>query len=162
MKINCFQQGQRCPVCADLKRVGAEPSLGSFQIFEYLSKNNLFLNKEKKFKDCKDKSEMPFDYEDVFNNLIEFDGEQHFNPYKRGFDTAQKHDKLKNKYCIDKNITLLRIPYTASSSIKEILDAFYKKDYTNLIKYDIFLITPDFKIKTKKYYTNKQCRSKNM
>ena len=160
--INRFQQGQRCPRCADLIRVGALPSLGSFRIHDYLNENKLFQTKEKKFDDCKDQSQMPFDFEDIYDNLIEFDGEQHFNKWKRGYETAQKHDKMKNNYCIKNNKTLLRIPYTSQDKVNEILDAFYKKDYNTLIEYDVLLISPDVRIKTKTYYTEKQCRSKTV
>ena len=43
--------------------------------------NNIEFKKEKKFKDCKDKYQLPFDfYLPQYNLCIEFDGEQHFNP----------------------------------------------------------------------------------
>lgn len=48
------------------------------------------------------------------NTLIEYDGEQHF--VKRGkfgekFETLQENDKIKDKYCKDKGIKLIRIHY---------------------------------------------------
>ena len=34
----------------------------------------------------------------------------------------QYHDKLKDEYCRDNNIRLIRIPYTQINEIEEILD----------------------------------------
>lgn len=65
---------------------------------------------------------MPFDrYLPDFNILIEYDGEQHYFPIRFGdisneqakekFDKVCLHDNIKNKYCKDNNIPLIRIPY---------------------------------------------------
>ena len=48
--------------------------------------------------------------------LIEFDGEQHFEPVEyfggeEKFLIQKERDKRKNKYCEENNIPLLRIPY---------------------------------------------------
>lgn len=51
------------------------------------------------------------------NRLIEFDGIQHFQPIaswddtKEGLFSRQNRDKEKNKYAIEHNIELIRIPY---------------------------------------------------
>jgi hypothetical protein len=50
---------------------------------------------------------------------LEYDGEQHFKPYYRlvgdegikQLKRTQRNDKIKNQYCIDNNIPLIRIPY---------------------------------------------------
>lgn len=56
----------------------------------------------------------------VFNDntllyLIEYDGQQHFNERHAwttdGFKTTQRNDHLKNQYCFDHSIPLIRIPY---------------------------------------------------
>jgi hypothetical protein len=159
---NNFQQGKRCPECANLKRVGAIPGSGSSNIAKYLQDKNLYLDSEYRFDDCKDKRKMPFDYIDILNQLIEFDGEQHFNSSKRGYKTALIHDKMKNDYCRKNSITLLRIPYSEENNIEIILDTFYKKDYNSLKEFNILLISPDLEIKPRKYYTDnsvvvKQC-----
>lgn len=49
--------------------------------------------------------------------LIEFDGEQHFNPVdffggEEKFKIQQERDNNKNEYCKNNNIPLLRIPYS--------------------------------------------------
>jgi hypothetical protein len=54
--------------------------------------------------------------------LIEYDGEQHFAPCRFGsipqeeaeqrFKKQQEYDKLKNQWCKEHKIPLIRIPYT--------------------------------------------------
>ena len=54
---------------------------------------------------------------------IEFDGQQHYQN-KYGLDSlkvTQYHDKIKNDYCKDNNIKLLRIKYTEFNNIENIL-----------------------------------------
>lgn len=80
--------------------------------------------KEKRFVDCRDIKPLPFDfYLPDYNLCIEFDGMQHFEPRfgERKFKITQKHDKIKNQYCEDNNINLIRIPYWEGSKISEIL-----------------------------------------
>lgn len=60
-----------------------------------------------------------FDFKIKINNkvaFIECDGEQHYRPLKhwggeKRFNNQQKRDQIKNKYCKENNIPLLRIPY---------------------------------------------------
>lgn len=47
---------------------------------------------------------------------MEYDDRQHFEPIEHfggveAFNRTVKHDKMKNKYCVDNGISLLRIPY---------------------------------------------------
>ena len=105
-----------CPICNE--------SLGERMIAEYLKQNNILFEREKKFDGCKGKRRiLSFDFYLLEQNiLIEFDGRQHCVPVNfRGCsdEQAQKthfkliqNDKLKNKYCIDNNIQLIRIPHT--------------------------------------------------
>ena len=89
--------------------------------------NNILYEREKQFKDCRDKQVLPFDfYLPDYNLCIEYDGEQHFKEVKwfggkEGFEKRVKHDNMKNKYCEDNNINLLRIPYTEFENIENIL-----------------------------------------
>ena len=61
---------------------------------------------------------LPFDFYIYDKNIIiEYDGLHHFEPIKgwggeEKFKTTQKNDKIKNTYCKNKGITLIRIPYT--------------------------------------------------
>lgn len=58
--------------------------------------------------------------------LIEFDGKQHFEwikgmMTKKEFEKLKHHDKLKNEYCKNNNLKLLRIKYDQFDKIEEIL-----------------------------------------
>lgn len=67
-----------------------------------------------------------------YNLFIEYDGQQHFEPIRfRGmniedvddnFKKIQKRDKIKNEYCRENNINLLRIPYWESKNIETIIN----------------------------------------
>lgn len=107
----------RCKSCAH------KESVGEMKIRMFLEDNNINFIKEKTFKDCVDKKRLPFDfYLPEHNLIIEFDGQHHF--YDVGFgdyETTKKHDEIKNKYCKDNNINLLRIPYWNGSKIEKIL-----------------------------------------
>ena len=115
-------------------------SQGELRIKEYLDNNNIEYIHEYKIDDFKGErnSHYQFDfYIPKYNLIIEFDGEQHFRP-KWGedengteFQRIQKNDKIKNQYCKDNNINLLRIPYTQINKIKPILNKTfndYRKD----------------------------------
>ena len=50
-----------------------------------------------------------------YNLAIEYDGKQHFEEWTLGNNTLQerqKQDNIKNQYCKENNIYLIRIPYT--------------------------------------------------
>jgi len=82
-----------------------------------LIENNIFFETQKKFDNCKNKRELPFDfYLPDFNLCIEYDGEQHFKSisYFGGdekFIETKKHDEIKTNFCLENNINLLRIRY---------------------------------------------------
>ncbi len=88
-------------------------SLGVRKITELLQQNNDYFIKEFRFNDCKNKLTLPFDF--YVNNefLIEYDGEQHFKPTfnESSFELTQQNDSIKNEYCKNNNIPLIRIPY---------------------------------------------------
>lgn len=105
-----------CPICNE--------SLGERTVSDYLKQKNISFEREKKFSDCKGKRQvLPFDfYLSEQNILIEFDGRQHYMPVNfRGCSNEQaqkthleliRNDKIKNEYCVDNNIRLIRIPHT--------------------------------------------------
>jgi hypothetical protein len=78
-------------------------------------------NREKTFTDCVNSKQggscrkLRFDfYLPNQNTLIEYDGEPHFvksGNYGKKFETGQENDTIKNKYCRDKGIKLIRIHY---------------------------------------------------
>ena len=101
--------GQGCPQCNESK--------GEKKICQLLDNYNIAYEKQYKFKDCCDIKPLPFDfYVPNYNLCIEYDGEQHFRPIEyfggqEKFEIQQKHDKIKNEYCNNNGISLLRIPY---------------------------------------------------
>lgn len=107
----------RCKSCAQSE------SVGEMRIRVFLENNKIYFIREKTFKDCVDKKRLPFDfYLPKYNLIIEFDGQHHF--YETGFgnyELTKKHDEIKNKYCKENHINLLRIPYFDGNKIEEIL-----------------------------------------
>lgn len=92
-------------------------------IHNYLLSLHIYFEEEKRFSECrnsKGSDMLPFDfYIPKYNILIEYDGQHHFEPIKgwggeEKFKLTQENDEIKNKYCEEKNIRLLRIPYTDS------------------------------------------------
>ena len=67
-----------------------------------------------------------------YNLFIEYDGQQHYEPARfhggnnekniHVLKKIQEHDKIKNKYCEENNINLLRIPYWESKNIETIIN----------------------------------------
>lgn len=81
-----------------------------------------------KFDNCRNILPLPFDfYLPDYNILIEVDGIQHFESVKHfngenGFKKTKYRDNIKNKYCEENNIKLIRIPYWEIDNIKSILE----------------------------------------
>ena len=117
-----------CPKC-DSKKIYM--SKGERKINDYLYNNKIDFESQKKFKKCKDKKLLPFDFLVKLRNkefLIEYDGIQHYEyKEKRIFNyekflIIKKHDEIKNNFCKENNITLIRIPYWDFDNIEKILD----------------------------------------
>jgi very-short-patch-repair endonuclease len=112
-------KGNGCPKC---KR-----SKGEIKIENFLKENNIKYETQKTFDGCKFIRKLKFDfYLPKYNLCIEFDGQQHFNSYERyggikGFNKRKLYDSIKNKFCLDNNINLLRISYTQIKNIEKIL-----------------------------------------
>lgn len=96
-------------------------SYGEEHISKLLNKLSVNYSVQYKFDDCIYKRQLKFDFA-VFNEdnelsfLIEYDGEQHTRPVdyfggEEEFIISQKRDSIKNKYCEENGIDLLRIPY---------------------------------------------------
>jgi very-short-patch-repair endonuclease len=92
-------------------------SKGAIILENLLMKNNIEFKKEKTFKGCKDKKLLRFDfYLPQLNKVIEVDGLQHTIFVELwgnidGLKDRQRKDEIKNKYCENNNIKLIRIPY---------------------------------------------------
>lgn len=128
MNWNNFKIGKRCPKCYEL----TNSSKGVRKIKSILEDYNIEFITEYRFDDCKYKYTLPFDfYLPNYNLLIEYDGQHHFKPQdfagkgeewaKEQFENTQIRDSIKNEYCRNNNIHLIRIPYTELNNIKEIL-----------------------------------------
>lgn len=92
-------------------------SKGECVIKLILEELNIPFEQEKKFNDLKYKSYLRYDFYFEINDIkfaIEFDGAQHAKPIKyfggeESFKLTQLKDKIKNKYCEDNDIKLLRV-----------------------------------------------------
>ncbi|MDR0676115.1 MAG: DUF723 domain-containing protein [Elusimicrobiota bacterium] len=102
-----------CPLCRE--------SHGEKEINQILIEKNINFLRQKKFKECKNQQELPFDfYLPEHNICIEYQGEQHYKPmrYSRrkeineyNFYKIQITDKIKKDFCIKNNIRLIEITY---------------------------------------------------
>lgn len=99
-------------------------SKGSILIQGILEGANLVFEKEKYYTDCLSKkgNYLYFDfYIPQKNILIEYDGEQHFfDTFQHGEEALknyQENDEIKNRYCKEHNIKLIRVPYTDYKNI---------------------------------------------
>lgn len=115
---NNFLSGKRCPFC--------KSSRGEAEVRMYLLEKGVFFEEQVRFDDCRYKKSLPFDfYLPTMNTLIEFDGEQHFQPIEhwggeRSFLEIQQRDKIKTDFCLSNNIKLIRISYM--DDVKEVLE----------------------------------------
>ena len=106
----------------------------------WLKNNNIKYIEQYIYKDCYYKRPLPFDfYLPQFNILIEVDGELHFSDterfcgmnkeqVKKTIKLQQKRDEIKNKYCKEHNIQLIRISY------KQINNNEYKNILSQIIR----------------------------
>jgi len=129
---NSILSGSGCPKC-----------------YEGRSKNELLISKllesdkrkikvitEATFEGCRDKIALRFDfYLPYYKVVIEFHGRQHYEPieYWGGINTlkeTQRRDAIKQRYCYDNGITLVRIKYNEdveSKMLNNILPNLSKK-----------------------------------
>lgn len=102
-------------------------SKGELIIEQKLNNLNIKFEKQKKFSDCRDKNSLPFDFFVPSHNMcIEFDGEQHYRPVEYfggndAFSVLKMHDEIKDEYCKNHGIKLVRISYEDFDNIENIL-----------------------------------------
>ena len=102
--MSWHKRGQGCPKC--------KYSKGEKVIEKFLTDNSINFESQKKFKDCKNKRCLPFDfYLPDYNICIEFDGRFHFDEIFGQLNDTQINDKIKTEYCLLNNIRLHRISY---------------------------------------------------
>lgn len=99
----------------------ASRSIGEKNIENLLKSNGINYAREYTFSDLKNKKKLRFDFaifdeNNSLSHLIEFDGRQHNNDYtpwnsEETLAERQARDILKDEYCKEHNIRLIRIPY---------------------------------------------------
>lgn len=105
----------------------AARSIGEANIEQILKDNEINYIREFSFPQLTKEKKLRFDFA-IFDaqwklsHLIEFDGRQHFDDYTpwNGMETLEERqlrDKMKNEYCQNNNIRLIRIPYSKRDTI---------------------------------------------
>lgn len=116
--------------CGCLKK-----SLGEYIIKNILEQNNIFYKEQYSFPDLKDINKLLFDFailddDNKVSRLIEYDGEQHYietNFFTQTLEEQRRKDEIKNQYCKNNNIPLVRIPYWERNNIT--LEMLLGKEY---------------------------------
>ena len=111
---------QSCGQCCGI-------SLQEEKIANILKDLQIDFIQEKTFENCINPTtnrKLRFDfYLPKENLLIEYDGEQHFHYWgwytQEDLKETQQRDEVKNQYCLDNNIRLIRIPYTEKTLISK-------------------------------------------
>ena len=122
---NHMNLGRGCSKCTESK--------GEKYISNYLDIIEVNYVQQHKFNDCRNIYPLPFDfYLPKYNICIEFDGKQHFvaNEFFGGdveFKKRQNNDKIKNIYCNENKINLLRISYDKIDDIENIIYSYIEK-----------------------------------
>lgn len=117
-------QGHRCHSCST--------SNFEMEAMKLLEDWRISYTLQYRFDDCRNKKPLPFDfYLDDFNILIETDGEGHYIPIPRGsmsfedavrqLDKTKFHDKIKDEFCYNNNIPLIRIPHWERGNMAKFL-----------------------------------------
>lgn len=106
--------GCGCPICSLSK--------GELRIQNYLKSKNINFEPQFRFEKCKNKNTLPFDfYIKELNLCIEYDGELHYMDKFGTLEQQKINDEIKNNFCVEENIKLIRIPYTDFDKIEDIL-----------------------------------------
>lgn len=102
----------RCNICS------SKQSNLEYIVKQFLKNHKIVFCEQYKFTDCKDKRCLPFDfYLPDYNMCIEVDGEQHyhfhskFNSTQQIFADRQHKDLLKDTFCNQNFIKLIRLKY---------------------------------------------------
>lgn len=131
--------GNRCPKCRSSK--------GELKSSEWFKNHNINFEHKYKDEDCKNDFALEFDFK-VYKNdgtfvLYEFDGRLHFEPWddteksKEHLLKQKENDAIKNKFCEENNIKLIRINY--KENLEEKLNEYfnlndYRKDNLEIDK----------------------------
>lgn len=135
----------RCNLCGSIKSIrgfsirngitkscGCINSVGETIISQILTKHNIKFQREYSFNDLKYIDKLRFDFAIFDNNdnllhLVEYDGDQHFITHNSGWNNQENlkkiqiRDTLKNEYCKEKGIKLIRIRYDEKITFEKIM-----------------------------------------
>jgi very-short-patch-repair endonuclease len=113
--------GKGCPICMESK--------GECLVASVLDSLGVRYVRQKKFDGCRLERQLSFDfYLPDFNVAIEFDGIQHYEPRDFGgskesackeFMKTKKRDEVKNDYCKEAGIELLRVNFICRDTVEE-------------------------------------------
>jgi len=109
---NYHMLGQGCPMCQN--------SLLERQVKNIFDIKNIKYEQQKKFKNCKNKKQLPFDfYLSDYNICIECNGKQHYEPIEffggdETYNYIINNDIIKKTFCDENGIKLYVIPYYLS------------------------------------------------
>jgi hypothetical protein len=112
-------RGSGCKKCSE--------STGEKKVAKVLNEMGIEFKREHFFENCKNIFYLKFDfYLPSYRTCIEFDGIQHFEPLEvfggvETFERLKKNDEIKNQYCEDNFIDLIRIRYDRIDSISDVL-----------------------------------------
>lgn len=131
---NSILKQRLCPNCCK--------SYGEMQVENFLVYNNINYKTQTTFDDCIDKDYLKFDfsiYDEKWNLicLIEYDGVGHYKPVcfggiskkeaEENFESQTRKDIIKNEFCKNNNINLLRISYKQQKQLHVILNDYLSK-----------------------------------
>lgn len=112
-----YSNTNRCRTCT------RKTSKGELLISNILDDLNIKYEVEKTFEKCVDKRKLPFDfYLTDYNACVEFDGQLHYENKYGQLEYTKKHDEIKNNFCKNNNIKLIRIPYWKSNNARSIIE----------------------------------------
>lgn len=129
-----YSNVNRCQICS--KRV----SKSELYVASILEKYKINYISEHKFEDCADKKPLPFDfYLTDYNCCVEFDGIHHYKPIygEDRFAITKAHDEMKDNYCNNNGIQLIRIPYYLEDKSEEIITKALDIPKIKLIQYPL-------------------------
>lgn len=129
-KDKCYHWKCKCLLCGTIKSIsgkrlktgltiscGCIKSKGELKIRQILNENNIPFECEKMFSTCRFDNNTYAKFDFYVNNeyLIEYDGEQHYKEtywhHDYPLEKRQQYDHLKNEWCLNNHIPLIRIPY---------------------------------------------------
>lgn len=115
------RSGCGCPIC--------NLSAGALKVYNFLKRNGYTFEMEYTFEDLKgEQGLLRFDFAILLNKqvilTIEYDGEFHFHDRKmpeQDVEKQKRYDDIKDEYCENNNIPIIRIPYWEIKNIDTIL-----------------------------------------